>query len=75
VSRAGGGDKVELLSADVRQRFKNKTPEQFADPVGLFGRSWTLFKFCARVSGSFAEHFILVHCIRARRVRQKFLCQ
>jgi hypothetical protein len=24
---------------------KRKTPEQLADPVGLFGRSRTLFKF------------------------------
>jgi len=28
-----------------------------ADPVGLFGRPRTLFKFYARISGSFAEHF------------------
>jgi hypothetical protein len=32
-------------------------PELLADPVGLFGRSRTLFKFCLCVSGLSAEHF------------------
>jgi hypothetical protein len=41
-------------------RVKRKTPEQLADPVGLFGRSRTLCKFCGRVSDSFAERFKLI---------------
>jgi hypothetical protein len=68
----GGGDKIELLPAVISQRLKRKTPELLADPVGLFGRSRTLCKFCGRVSGYPLNASIRSHCSRVRRFRQSF---
>jgi hypothetical protein len=74
MSRAAGGDKIELLPAVISQRLKRKMPELSADPVGLFGRSWTLFKFCLRVSSQSAERFKSI-TLYSREARQaKVFC-
>jgi hypothetical protein len=73
MSRAAGGDKIELLPAVISQRLKRKMPELSADPVGLFGRSRTLFKFLRA-----CQRFILLnassdsHCSRAKQFWQFF---
>jgi len=50
-------NRIFATAVTRRQGSKNRTPEQLADPVGLFGRSWTLFKFCLCVSGLSTEYF------------------
>jgi hypothetical protein len=72
MSRPAAATRSNCYSLSSVSGSKRKTPELLADPVGLFGRSRTLFKFLRASAVYLLNASNKSHCIRVRCVRQRF---